>query len=79
MEINPVIVNGQNDGSAAGVMSNKILRRVEKIEALQWPSKGEFDPPRPRPTAGPTRQLKRERLVLSIKRHDGSELLAVYA
>ena len=72
-------VNDQSDMSAAGVTSSKILRRTAKIEALQRSPNNEFDSPRQSPSAEPTPQRKRERLVLSIKRHDGSEVLSVYA
>ena len=79
MEIKSVIVNDQSNMSAAEVMSSKILRQAEKTKALEWwPPKDEFDSPRQRPSADPTPQIK-ERLVFSIKRQDGSDVLSIYA
>lgn len=78
MEIKSVIVNDQSNMSAAGMMSSKTLRQAEKIKALEWPPKDEFDSPRQRPSADPTPHIK-ERLVFSIKRQDGSDVLSIYA
>ena len=78
MEIRSVIVNDQSNSSVAGVISSKILRQAEKIEALEWPSKDEFDSPKQRFSADPTPQIK-QRLIFSIKRQDGSDVLSIYA
>ena len=72
-------VNDQSDMSAAGVISSMILPRAAKIEALKRSPNNEFDSPRQSPSAEPTPERKRERLVLSLKRYDGSEVLSVYA
>ena len=72
-------INDQSDMSAVGVMSSMILRRAARIEALKRSSNNEFDSSRQSPSAEPTPQRKRERLILSIKRYDGSETLSVYA
>ena len=77
MEIRPV--NGQSEMSATGVMSSMISRRAAKIEALQWSPQDEFYSHRQRPSAEPAPQIKRERLILSITRPDGSKVLSVYA
>lgn len=78
MEIEPAIGSDQSSILAREVMSSRILRRAEKIEALEWRAKDEFDPPRQMPTTASTPEMKRKRLALSIERPDGSEVLSIY-
>ena len=79
MEIRPVTVDDRSNLVAAGQTPSKILERAERVASLQWPSNSEFGLPRQRPSSAPTAQIKGERLVLSIKRQDGSEVLSIYA
>lgn len=78
METRSAIFNDQSNMTYAGVLSSRILRQAKKIEAIEWSPKDEFDSPRQRPSAGIAPQVK-ERLVFSIKRRDGSDVLSIYS
>lgn len=78
MKVKSIIVNDQSNISAAGMISSKILRQAEKIEALAGPANGEFFSPSQGPSTDQTPQIK-QRLVFSIKRPDGSNVLSIYA
>ena len=78
MEIRPVNNNDQSNLSATEIMRRKVLRRPERVEAIKSLSRDESQPPK-QSNIEPGLKIKRERLVLSISRPDGSALIAIYA
>lgn len=74
MEIKSNCINGQSAFSANGVIIGRLLTRTaeHKFVALQ-------DTPHIRARDEPIYEIRKERLVLSITRHDGSEILSIYA
>ncbi len=78
METRPVIDSYHSSRSAAEVLGSRNSRRTSNIEALQQAPNNDGNSPQREPNANSTHSTRNQRAVLTINRHDGSEVLTIY-
>ena len=79
METKTVIRNGRGAILTVQVEKGTTSRQSARSRPLLSPRTSNFDSPEQEPGIEAIPQTKRERLVRSITRHDGSEVLSIHS